>query len=230
MARDGDYDVEFFWDPVCPFAWVTSRWLEKVADQRDYAVDWRFISLKILNEKRDDLPQNYGAMHAFGFELLRIAAAARDRLGREPMGPLYTAFGGSIWNSDPSVLEGGSRAEVLGNHDRTEELLGQAGLPSDLAGAASDSTWDDLLRAETEEALSRTGDDVGTPIITFFPADDDSRESVSFFGPVISRVPSDEDAVRLWDAVITLAEWPGFAELKRSIREMPQVPLLASQE
>ena len=225
MARNGDYDVEFFWDPVCPFAWVTSRWLAKVADQRTYSVDWRLISLKVLNEDKDDLPENYGSMHTFGMELLRVAAAARERFGREPMGPLYTAFGESIWNNDPSVLEGRSRAEVLGNHDRTGELLAQAGLPSELAAAASEPEWDEVLRAETADALSRTGDDLGTPIITFFPDGED--DSVSFFGPVISRIPDDDEALRLWDAVLTLAEWPGFAELKRSLREMPQIPLLA---
>src|SRR4029453_8258235 len=101
------------------------------------------------------------------------------------------------------------------------EVLHAIGLPAEFATAADDSSWDAELDAETELALSRTGRDVGTPIITFAPPD-----GVSFFGPVISRMPSDEEAVTLWNAVLTLAKFPGFAELKRSLREAPQVRIL----
>ena len=144
MAGPDDYDIRYYWDPVCPFAWITSRWVTKVVEQRDYRVDWRFISLRIINKNVDydaHFPPEYEQGHTAGLRLLRLAAQIQAEHGRGVMGPLYTAFGESIWNSDPSVLEGRSRAEVLGNHDRTEELLGQAGLPSDLAGAASDSTF-----------------------------------------------------------------------------------------
>lgn len=109
----------------------------------------------------------------------------------------------------------------LSTHAHGTEVLDAAGLPRGYADALEDTSWDALLDEETELALSRTGRSVGTPIITFGPP-----EGVSFFGPVISRVPSDDDAVRLWDAVTTLAAFPGFAELKRSLREVPQLPIL----
>jgi hypothetical protein len=219
-------DVEFFWDPVCPFAWVTSRWVVKVAEQRDYDVDRRFISLRLLNKDREypsDFPEGYLDAHTQGLRLLRVAAAVRAASGRAPMGALYTRFGEQIWNRRPEEVDGrlGAIAEVATATVPT--VLDELGLPAHLAAARDDESWDALLQAETDEALSRTGDDVGTPILTFEPPG-----GVSFFGPVISRVPSDEDALRLWDAVLELASWPGFAELKRSLRELPQLPLLGS--
>jgi hypothetical protein len=219
-------DVEFFWDPVCPFAWVTSRWVVKVADQRDYEVDWRFISLRLLNKDRDyatEFPDGYPDAHTQGLRLLRVAAATRAEVGREPMGALYTRFGEHIWNRTPEEVDGrlGAIADLA--TASVPAILDELDLPPDLAGALDDDSWDALLQEETDEALGRTGDDVGTPILTFEPPD-----GVSFFGPVISRVPSDEEALRLWDAVLELAAWPGFAELKRSLREMPQLPLLGA--
>ncbi len=109
----------------------------------------------------------------------------------------------------------------LGTVDHITEVLEAVGLPTEFAAVADDDSWDAELDAETELALSRTGRDVGTPIITFEPPD-----GLSFFGPVISRVPSDEDAVKLWNAVMTLAKFPGFAEMKRSLREVPQLRIL----
>ncbi len=111
--------------------------------------------------------------------------------------------------------------QKLGTVTHVAEILEAVGLPTEFAVAAADDSWDAELDAETELALSRTGRDVGTPIITFKPPD-----GLSFFGPVISQVPSDEDAVRLWNAVITLAQFPGFAEMKRSLREVPQLRIL----
>ena len=220
-------DVEFFWDPVCPFAWVTSRWVVKVAEQRDYDVDWRFISLRLLNKDRDyatEFPEGYIDGHTQGLRLLRVAAAVRAEVGREPMGALYTKFGEHIWDRRPEEVDGrlGAIADLA--TATAPEVLAGLGLPEQLADALDDESWDEVLQAETDEALRRVGDDVGTPILTFEPPD-----GVSFFGPVISRVPDDEDALRLWDAVMELAAWPGFAELKRSLREMPQLPLLGAE-
>jgi hypothetical protein len=219
-------DVEFFWDPVCPFAWVTSRWVVEVARQRDYEVDWRFISLRLLNQDRDyptEFPEGYPDAHTQGLRLLRVAAAARAAAGREAMGPLYTRLGEHIWNRRPEEVDGrlGAIADVA--TDAVPAILEELDLSPALAAALDDDSWDDAIQSETDEALSRTGDDLGTPILTFEPPD-----GVSFFGPVISRVPADEDALRLWDAVLELASWPGFAELKRSLREMPQLPLLGA--
>ena len=211
-----EYDVEFFWDPVCPWAWLTSRWVAEVAAQRDLRVDWRFICLRLLNADKDyerDFPPGYIAGHGTGQKLLRVAAAVRDVEGREPLGELYTQFGGDIHVR-------GRRAEMVDDYEGGfPDYLRSVGLAEPFVAAANDESWDAVLQAETDEALERTGRDVGTPIISF------RREggTYSFFGPVISTVPRGDDALRLWDAVWEIATFPGMAELKRSIRERPQL-------
>lgn len=217
---DPNFDVELFWDPVCPFAWITSRWIDEVARQRDFSVDWRFISLRLINKDKDydtEFPPGYEQGHTAGLRMLRVAAAVRDELGREPLGALVAAYGRSYWD----LPQGSDLRDRLSSHDHVVEVLAAAGLDPAFAEALDDTSWDTLLDAESELALSRTGRDVGTPIITFQPPD-----GVSFFGPVISRVPEPEDALELWDAVTTLARFPGFAEMKRSMRERPQLNLL----
>ena len=214
------YDIEFFWDPICPFAWITSRWVVKVAEQSDYRVDWRFISLRLLNKHKDyatEFPPGYDEGHTAGLRMLRVAAAVRADLGRAPLGALVTAYGESYWDRP----QGTETAGWLSTTEHVTEVLAAAGLPTSYADALDDTSWDELLDEETELALSRTGRDVGTPIITFRPP-----TGVSFFGPVISRVPADEEAVPLWDAVTTLAEFPGFAEMKRSMREVPHLTIM----
>ena len=221
-SSSGGYDIEFFWDPVCPFAWITSRWVEKVAAQRDFSVDWRFISLRLLNKDKDyatEFPPEYEQGHTAGLRMLRVAAAIRAQEGREALGPVVTAYGQSYWDKP----KGSGMRDYLSTTEHVTEVLTAAGLPTDYASALDDTSWDSELDVETELALTRTGRDVGTPIITFRP---DTPDAISFFGPVISRVPSDADAVRLWDAVTTLATFPGFAELKRSMREVPQLAIL----
>jgi 2-hydroxychromene-2-carboxylate isomerase len=220
------YDIEFFWDPVCPFAWMTSRWVHQVAAQRDYSVDWRFISLRLLNKDKDygtEFPEGYPKMHGAGLRMLRVAAKVRAEVGRDPLGGLYTAYGRSIW--DRERVDGGRPREDMGSDGHIREVLEIVGLPVDLAAAADDEGWDAEIDAETELALSRTGREVGTPIITFDPP-----EGVSFFGPVISRLPDDADALELWDAVTTLAAFPSFAELKKSLREMPQLRAFGAED
>lgn len=217
------YDIQFHFDPVCPFAWITSRWVNKVAQQRDYAVDWQFIALRILNEHIDyesHFPPEYEAGHNAGLRMLRVCAAARDAHGRDVMGDLYTALGGSVFDIDPPEDQQAYRAS-MGTRSTVEPLLAELGLPTSLADALDDPSWDDVIRAETDAALALTGKDVGTPIIAYDPPD-----GPAFFGPVISRVPSDEDAVRLWDAVLELTAFPGFSELKRSMRELPSLRVL----
>lgn len=226
MADDtgSDYDLEFFWDPVCPFAWITSRWVELVADRKGMRVDWRFIGLRILNEDKDyatEFPPGYPEYHSLGLRGLRVAAAVRAAEGREPMGPLYTALGEGIWNR----LRDGT-GDMLAGYDEdtaTRAALASCGLAESYADHLHDESQDAVIRADTEDALARTGNDVGTPIVAV--ADD----GPAFFGPVISRVPSPDEAVELWDAVMTLARWPGFSEMKRTMREWPQIPLLTGQ-
>ena len=220
---DPAYDIEFFWDPVCPFAWITSRWVAKVAAQRDFTVDWRFISLRLINKDKDyatEFPPDYEFGHTAGLRMLRVAAAVRDELGREPLGRLVTAYGHSYWDQP----KGSGFRTRLSTPEHAADVLEQAGLPTRFVEALDDTSWDELLDAAAELALSRTGRDVGTPIITFQPPD-----GLSFFGPVISRVPDDEEAVELWDAVTRLAAFPGFAELKRSMRERPQLNILGGE-
>ena len=210
-------DIEFFFDPVCPFAWITSRWIEKVKAQTDYSVEWRFIALRILNKDKDyatEFPPEYEHGHTAGLRMLRVAAAVRAELGSEPIGPLYTELSGATFDVEPNE----EYRLSLGTEEMVAGALERAGLSRQFASAVDDAAWDPLLEQETETALSRTGQDVGTPIITFQPPN-----GLSFFGPVLSRIPDDADAVPLWNAVTTLAAYPGFAEMKRSLREQPQL-------
>ena len=209
-----DADIEFFWDPICPFAWLTSRWVTDVARQRDYAVDWRLICLSILNEDSDyeDFPEGYQDLHHKGRRMLRVAQAVRDQHGATAAGELYTAYGSTVWNPDADIR---STIGEVASDEHLKAALERAGLPDVLADRAEDQSLDEALRESTMEALSRTGRDVGTPIISFHH----NGGTTSFFGPVVSQVPPPEEATRLWDAVVTLAEWPSFAELKRSKRD-----------
>ncbi len=211
-------EIDFFWDPICPFAWVTSRWVEVVRAERDLDVNWRFLSLALLNAKKDyeTFPEGYKSSHLRGLKLLRVAAAVRDTHGDALMGDLYSAFGEAIWNVDP---------EEFGRNYKDSSLfpiapiLERLDLPADLAEEASNDDWDTAIQVETDLSLERTGGDTGTPVITFDPPD-----GPSFFGPVITQVPDPAKAVEIWDAFETLASWPSFSEVKRSMREIPQIP------
>jgi 2-hydroxychromene-2-carboxylate isomerase len=219
---DQHYDIEFYWDPICPFAWITSRWISKVAAQRDFRVDWRFISLRFLNEHRDyatEFPVSYLSLHTKGQRMLRVAAAVRAAEGRPAMAALYTAYGESIWHR--RRVAGVDSFDGIADAAHLRSSLQRAGVDASFAAAADQQSYDDELRDEVKTALSRTGPGVGTPVVVFQPPD-----GLAFFGPVISRIPDDADALRLWDAVLTLGAWPGFAEIKRTMREMPQLPLL----
>ena len=213
-------DVHFYFDPVCPFAWMTSKWVRTVQAQRAYDVDWRFISLRLLNSHIDydaHFPPEYEASHTAGLRLLRLAARTRAEHGRDAVAPLYAALGARIFDTEPVADDGGSHGR-RGTREYVEPVLTGIGLPTALADALDDASWDAEIQAETDEALSLTGKDVGTPILQFEPP-----EGVAFFGPVISRLPGDAEAVELWDHVIALARFPGFAALKRSLREKPQL-------
>jgi len=208
-------DLDFFFDPICPWAWITSRFTVEVAAQRDLAVDWKFICLRMVNEEKDyerDFPAGYVNAHGGGRRMLRIAAAAREQHGNDAVAALYTAFGERLHTA-------GRSAEIReADYRLIEEAVDAVGLSAALVEAGEDEGYDVVLREETEMALSRTGKDVGTPIITLTPGTD--REA-SFFGPVIARIPRGDEALRIWDAFELLARTPGFAELKRSARERP---------
>ena len=216
---NGPYDVEFFFDPGCPFAWLTSVWIRRVAELREVRIGWRFISLKFLNETKE-LPEAMvnGQNRSLGF--LRVCAAARVRFGNEVVGDLYRAWGEAFWYD---TLDGGflDRIGTMADRVNAKGVLQTLGLPEDLALAESDPAWDAAIRSETEEAIRRTGPDVGTPIITYDPP-----LGNSLFGPVISSVPDDALSVAIYDALRTLVDFTGFSELKRSNRAPIDLPLL----
>jgi 2-hydroxychromene-2-carboxylate isomerase len=219
-------DIEFFWDPVCPFAWQTSRWLRRVAQLRGLTVDWRFINLSILNEERDydnEFPEGYRESHDRGRRMLRVAAAVRAAEGAGAMDRLYRAFGETIWHRE--VDDGADFRADVATSDHLTQVLDRAGVDRLHADAAADPSWDAELRAETIEAVGRTGDDVGTPIITFGPPD-----GPSIFGPVISSVPeTDEECLALYDATVTLCGFSTFSELKRSARPRLDLPVITGR-
>ncbi|WP_409331985.1 hypothetical protein [Trujillonella humicola] len=213
-----DADLRFYFDPVCPFAWLTGEWVRIVAARRRYVVEWRFVSLRLLNAHVDyaaQFPPDYEAGHTDGLRLLRVAARVRDEHGPEAVDRLYRALGARIFSVPGSERPA---AGAAGTPEFVGPVLAELGLPAGLAAALDDPSWDAVLQAETDEALRLTGRDVGTPILHFRPPG-----GTAFFGPVISRLPDEEDALALWDHVVGLAGFPGFAELKRSLRERPQL-------
>jgi len=200
--------VDFWFDPICPWAWITSRWMLEVATLRSLDLHWHVMSLAVLNAGREEPPGDYTMKTDFQERLakawrpVRVVMAARRTQGDEVLLPLYTAMG--------------TRIHGDGNED-FDEVIGQAlselGLPADLADAAGDDTHDDELRASHYAGADAVGTDVGTPIIHV--------EGAAFFGPVLSRIPRGDNAVQLWDAAKTLAAFPHFWELKRSRTEEP---------
>ena len=206
-------DLEFYFDPVCPWAWITSRWVTNVQQLRNYEVSWKFISLRMVNAERGYAGNSvYEQIHNAGLAGLRVASAARAQGGNASVAAVCTALGNAIHI--------GGRREELVNDPKSFllSIVADAGLPAEVASAYEDSTHDEVIRYETEAALSRTGKDVGTPILTFNPK---SANEASLFGPVISKAPKGDEAMKLWDAVQTIAE-SGVAEIKRSLRAAPQ--------
>ncbi|MDA2966341.1 MAG: hypothetical protein O3B91_02315 [Actinomycetota bacterium] len=216
MASSTD-DLEFFFDPVCPWAWITSRWVKEVQELRQYSVTWRPISLKILNANQtaEWYTAEYKRGHAAGHDGLRTACALVDHFGgdegNEAVDRFYSALG-------IAAHKNGRRDEFRDNTAHfIDECLTIAGLSTTL-NQTGQSTFDDVIATSTSVALERTGKDVGTPILTFHPG---QVNEGSFFGPVIARIPRGEEALTLWNAVEVVATTPGVAELKRTLRSKP---------
>ncbi len=188
--------ADFWFDPLCPFAWITSRWMLEVEQVRDVTVGWRVMSLYFLNKDRD-LSADYQARVARGLPIGRVLIATEQQVGREALGPLYTAFGTRIHHEKQDV-----------GRELVVAALADAGLPPELVEAMDDPSYDDALLASHQEAIDQVGDDVGTPTIAF--------NGSAFFGPVLSRIPRGEDAGRIWDGTIALAEFDYFFEIKRT--------------
>ena len=217
-------DLHFYFDPVCPFAWITGKWVRLVTAQRGYSVQWRFISLRIINSHLDyaaNFPPDYEAGHTAGKKLLRVAAATRAAHGHDAVGALYEQLGNRIFEVDRSMRPYGNGVELRDTPDFAAAALAAAGLPVALADSLDDATLDVVLQEESDEALALTGRDVGTPILHFQPPN-----GLALFGPVISELPAPDRAGELWDHVVGLAGFAGFAELKRSLRARPKLPSL----
>ncbi|MFM1837341.1 MAG: DsbA family protein [Ilumatobacteraceae bacterium] len=207
-------DLQFYFDPVCPWAYITSRWVVEVQEQRGYDVSWKFISLFMINNDRGynegNMPWRDG--HMSGLQALRVASAARAAAGNDAVAAVYTALGKAIH------VEKRRPKDSTELKDFARTVLSEAGLNPQWAESATDELHDEVIRYETSRALELTGKDVGTPILVFHP---EKPNEASFFGPVISSIPRGAEALRLWDAVETLATTSGMAELKRSLRGAP---------
>jgi DSBA-like thioredoxin domain len=198
--------VDFWFDPTCPWAWITSRWVLEVERLRDIEVRWHIMSLAILNEnKSDELPASHREMIAAkSWPSVRVVTAAWQKHGADVLGPLYTALGTRIHNN-------GERPNV----EAVAGALADVGLPADLIAHADqdDFEFDAELRASHKEGIDQVGQDVGTPVIAL-PGP--GGEQIAFFGPVVTPAPKGEEAARLWDCAVGVAAIPGFYEIKRT--------------
>jgi hypothetical protein len=196
-ARREDRSVADFWfDPLCPFAWITSRWILEVEKVRAVDVTWHVMSLSYLNQDKD-ISDSYRERLAPGWGPVRVLMAAQEHVGEQALLPLYTAMGERIH---------------LQKSELTPEMaagaLADAGLPARLVEAWDDASYDDAIKKSHHQGMDQVGDDVGTPTIAF--------DGAAFFGPVLTSIPRGEDAGRIWDACVTLSAFPSFFELKRT--------------
>ncbi|MER6612510.1 mycothiol-dependent nitroreductase Rv2466c family protein [Streptomyces xantholiticus] len=208
MSHNGKTPVDFWFDPSCPWAWMTSRWMLEVEKVRDVEVRWHVMSLAVLNEdKLDELPEEYRELLEKAWGPVRVVVAAQQEHGDEVVGKLYTALGTRFHNEG----QGPVREAVVA-------ALKEVGLPTSLADFADKGTYDAQLRASHKEGIEKVGQDVGTPVIAVPGAD---GEQIAFFGPVVTPAPKGEEAAKLWDGTLMVASIPGFYEIKRTRTQGP---------
>ena len=193
VEREG---ADFWFDPMCPFAWITSRWILEVERVRDIDVQWHVMSLTYLNQRKE-VSDEYRDRLAPGWGPVRVLMAAQEHVGEQALLPLYTAMGERIHHEKSGI-----------NPEMAESALAAAGLPTDLVQAWSDDSYDEAIKKSHHKGMDQVGDDVGTPTIAFGGA--------AFFGPVLTAIPRGEEAGRIWDACVTLSAYPSFFELKRT--------------
>lgn len=210
MAENGTdpVRVDFWFDPMCPWAWMTSRWMLEVEKVRPVRLHWHVMSLSVLNENREDLPERYRQLMKAGWGPVRVAVAVEQEHGQEALGRFYTAVGTRLHPGG----EGDDKPAAV------RAALADTGLPAALADAAEDDRYDAAVRASHRDGIDRVGQDVGTPVISVPGAD---GKEIAFFGPVVTPAPRGEAAARLWDGVLLVAGTPGFYELKRTRDENP---------
>ena len=199
--------ADFWFDPVCPWAWMTSRWIGEVEKVRDIEVRWHVMSLSVLNDGRD-LPADYRKGLDESWGPVRVVIAAQLQHGDEVVKKLYDAIGTKI-HPEGRRKDGGLKPLVV-------EALADVGLPADLIDVWDNTPGDEVdvaLRASHTEGITQVGEDVGTPIVAF--------NGTAFFGPVITPAPRGEAAGRLWDGAVLVAEYPGFYEIKRTRTQGP---------
>ncbi|MFC4121930.1 DsbA family protein [Nonomuraea zeae] len=201
---DGPMVADFWFDPACPYTWITSRWLLEVAKVRPVEVRWHVMSLSVLNEGRDDDPE--GDPEGYLWVPVRVCAAVRKAYGQEALGRFYTA----LWSAD------GEQRDWIGD---LRAALAAAGLPEGLAEAGLSTEYDDLVRESHAEGIGLIGEHVGTPVVAVTGG---GGERVVFFGPVVSVLPRGEQAGRLWDGTLLVAGTPGFHELKGRPHQEPE--------
>lgn len=193
--------VDFWFDPICPWAWMTSRWMMEVEKVRPVEVTWHVMSLSYLNAERD-LGERYNQLMADSWGPVRVVTAARELHGQQWVKPLYDAMG--------------TRIHLGGQKDRSvviAEALAEVGLPDSLAAYATSDEYDEALKKSHHAGMDQVGTEVGTPVI--------GVEGYAFFGPVMSPAPKGDEAGRVWDGVRALASYDGFFELKRTRTREP---------